>query len=136
LALTLTTLDTRFDDPDGETIDRVLASLDGGRHVLATLAHSELTYLQASGSAQAGLTLDYQDGSLDRHYRSRATRLALGQVTDVFHKYACDDEAWRQGIEWEHVPHRPQQTPWFSTWVGYLLVLVIVIVLIWLWRGP
>ena len=49
MALTLTTHDTGFEEPDEPTIAKVLASLDGGRHVLATLGHSEVTYLQAHG---------------------------------------------------------------------------------------
>ena len=59
MGLTLTTHDTRFYDPDAATIAKVLASLDGGRHVLATLGRSELTYLQASGSVPTGFVLEY-----------------------------------------------------------------------------
>ena len=136
MSLTLTTHDTGFDDPDAATIAKVLASLDGGRHVLATLGRSELTYLQASGSVQAGFALEYQDGSLDRHYQSRAAALPLDEVTDIFQKYARRDDSWRAAVEWEHVPFVPPKTPWFSTWVGYILILVTVIALIWLWRGP
>ena len=136
MSLTLTTHDTGFDDPDAATIAKVLASLDGGRHVLATLGHSELTYLQASGSVHTGFALEYQEGSLDRHYKSRAAALPLDEVTDIFQKYARRDESWRPSVEWEHVPFVPPTIPWFSTWVGYLLVLATVIVLIWLWRGP
>ena len=136
MSLTLTTHDTGFDDPDAATIARVLASLYGGRHVLATLGRSELTYLQASGSVQTGFTLEYQDGSLDRHYKSPAATLPLGDVTDIFQTYARRDESWRRAVEWEHVPFVPPKTPWFSTWVGYILILLAVIALVWLWRGP
>ena len=136
MSLTLTTHDTGFADPDAATIAKVLASLDGGRHVLATLGHSELMYLQASGSVQTGLALEYQEGSLDRHYRSRAAVLPLDAVTDIFQKYARHDESWRAAVEWEHARFVPPKTLWFSTWVGYILILVTVIALIWLWRGP
>jgi hypothetical protein len=135
MSLTLTTHDTRVDDPDAATIAKVLASLDGDRHVLVTLARSELTYVQASGIAQTGLALEYQEGSLDRHYGSGASPLPLEMVTDIFQRYARDDESWRQGVPWEHVPYAPQKIPWHSTWVGYTIVLLIVIFLVWLWRG-
>ncbi len=92
----------------------MLASLDGGRNILATLAHSELTYLQASGSVQTGFALDHQERSLDRHYKSRGANLPLDEVTDIFQKYARGDESWRHGVEWEPVPHVPPKTPWFS----------------------
>ena len=136
MGLTLTTHDTAFADPDAATIARVLASLDGGRHVLATLGHSELTYLQVSGAVSSGFALEHQEASLERHYRSRAEALSLDEVTDIFQRYARGDESWRQRVAWEHVPYVPPKIPWFSTWVGYLIVLAIVIVLIWLWRGP
>ena len=135
MALTLTTHDARFDDPDAATIARVLASLDGDRHVLATLGRSDQSYLQACGSAQAGLALEYQEGSLDRHYTSGATTLPLTTVTDIFQRYAQDDPSWRDRVRWELVPYVPQTIPWYSTWVGYVVILLIVAALIWLWRG-
>ncbi len=134
MGLTLTTHDTGFDEPDSATIARVLASLDGGRHVLASLGESELRYVQASGSVQTGFVLEFQEGSLSRHHRSRSTDLPLATVTDVFQRYARGDESWRLTVEWEHVPYVPAKIPWYSTWVGYGLILLIVIALFWLWR--
>ncbi len=136
MSLTLTTHDTRFDDPDAATIAKVLSLLDGELHVLATLAHSELTYLQASGSVPVGFALEHQEGSLDRHYRSRTPILSLGLVTDIFQKYARGDESWRDGAEWEHVAFVPPKIPWFSTWVGLAILLLIVISLIWFLHDP
>jgi hypothetical protein len=135
MSLTLTTHDTRFDDPDAATIASVLGALDGGLHVVATLAHSELRYLQATGSASAGFVLEHQEGSLDQHYGSRAVNLPLGPVTELFLRYARDDDTWRQGVEWEHVPYVPAKTPWHSTWVGLTVLLLVVISLIWFWHG-
>jgi len=135
MGLTLTTHDTGFDDPDPATIAKVLASLDGGRHVLATLGHSELTYVQVAGSVQTGFALEYQEGSLDRHYKSRPASLPLETVTEIFQRYARGDGSWRQGVEWEHLPYAPQKIPWYSTWVGYIIILTTVVALIWLWRG-
>ena len=135
MGLTLTTHDTGFDDPDAATIAKVLASLDGDRHVLATLGHSELVYLQASGSVQAGFALEYQEGSLDQHYKSQITALPLEQATEIFQQYARGEESWRRGLEWERVPFVPPKTSWFSTWIGFVIVLAVVIALIWYWHG-
>ena len=136
MGLTLTSLDTAYDEPDAATIARVLASLDGGRHVLATLARSEQTYLQAAGSVAGGFSLEMQEGALDRHHRCRQPALPLGQVTEIFQQYARGDESWRRGLEWEHVSYAPQRIPWYSTWVGYIAILAVLVILIWLWRGP
>ena len=133
MGLTLTTHDTGFDDPDATTIAKVLASLDGGRHVLATLGDSELTYIQVAGSVQTGFALEYQEGSLARHYKGRLANLSLETVTEIFQRYARGDGSWRQGAEWEHLPYAPQKTPWFNTWVGYSIILLIVIVLMLFW---
>src|SRR5262245_19551468 len=122
MSLTLTTHDTRFDDPDSATIGKVLASLDGHRHGLATLGDSELTYVQVSGGAETGLVLEYQEGSLDRRYRSVATNLPLDIVTDVFQRYARGDQSWQRGVEWEHMPYVRQKIPWYQTWVGYIAI--------------
>jgi len=134
MGLTLTSLDTAYPDPDDATIARVLTSLDGGRDVLATLGHSEQAYVQASGSVGAGFTLDWQEGSLDSHERCPAV-LPLERVTDIFQRYARGDDTWRQGLTWEHVPFVPVRIPWYSTWVGYIVVLAILAGLIWWWRG-
>jgi hypothetical protein len=135
VALTLTSLDTRYDAPDEATIARVLASLDGGRNILVTLGPSEATYVQASGSVASGFVLDYQDGSLDRHYRSNAEDLSLDRVTQVFHKFARGDDSWRTDVAWQHVPHVEPEIPWYNTWVGYVLILLAVIAVIWYWRS-
>ena len=135
MSATLTTHDTRFDDPDPATIAKVLAELDGDRHVLATLGESDLTYLQVTGGGPAGLQLEFQDGSLDRHYRSKNPDQPLALVTDLFQRYARGDQSWRDEVEWVHVPFVPQRIPWHSTWIGYIIILTIVATLIWLWRG-
>jgi hypothetical protein len=135
MSVTLTTHDTRFDNPDDALIAKVLASLDGGQNVVATLERSEGTYLQAVGSQQTGFALEYQDGAIVKRYRSRATELPLGQVTEVFQAYAQGDVGSGQGVEWEHVPYVPPTIHWFSTWWGYALALIAVALLIWWWRG-
>ncbi len=136
MTLTLTTHDTRFDDPDAATIAKVLASLDGDRHALVTLGRSDLTYVQASGSAHDG-PRPRVPGGLPRPPlpESVAPTLPLEMVTDIFQCYARDDESWRNRVPWEHVPYVPQTIPWHSTWVGYIVILLIVVALVWLWRG-
>jgi hypothetical protein len=135
MGLTLTTHDTGFDEPDAATIAKVLASLDGDRHVLATLGSSERVYVQASGSAQTGFALEYQEGSLDQHYKSCATAVPLEQATEIFGKYARGDESWPHGLEWERVPFVRPKASWFGTWIGFVITLALVIALIWYWRG-
>jgi hypothetical protein len=131
--LMLSTHDTGYDRPDGPTIAKVLASLDGGRNVVATLGTSDSTYLQASGSVQAGFGLDLQEGSLERRFRTRDRALPLPWVTEAFQRYATGDQAWRETVEWEQERIAVPKESWTDSWAVYIGLLVAAAAAIWLW---
>lgn len=133
--LLLSTHDTGYERPDGPTIAKVLASLDGGRNVLATLATSEATYLQATGGVQTGFGLDLQEGSLERRFRTRDRALPLAWVTEAFQRYALGDLGWRDAVEWEQERVVVPGPSWTNSWVAYIALLVAVATLIWLWHA-
>jgi hypothetical protein len=135
LDLLLSTHDTGYERPDGPTIAKVLASLDGGRNVLATLGNADATYLQASGSVQAGFGLDLQEGSLDHHYRTRDRALPLAWVTEAFQRYAQDDLSWRDAVEWEQERIERPRESWTNTWWAYIGLMVAVAALVWLYHA-
>jgi hypothetical protein len=135
MATTLTTHDTRFDDPDAATIAKVLASLDGGRNALATLERSDVSYLQADGTVQSGFALEHQDGSIERRYVALGSAVGLDRAVQMFQAYARGDADWDRGVEWKHVPYVPPKVRWFTTWWGYALALLAVAALIWYFRG-
>ena len=124
MPVTLSTLDHAYDAPDGRTITKVLAGLDGKRNLVATLAREEATYLQATGSAAGGFTLVYQDGSLERRYRSVETTLPLARVTQAFHQYFRGEPGWREGLRWEEDRERFEVTTWYESWWIYLVGLL------------
>jgi hypothetical protein len=132
MALMLTTHDTGFENPDDSTIVRVLASLDGVRNLIATLAHSDERFLQASGSARGGFVLTLQEGSLDRHYRSKDSALPLDRVVKVFQQYARGDLSWRDSIEWVKEEFQRPRPSFFNTWAGFIVALLAVALLVWL----
>lgn len=129
--LLLTTHDTGYQRPDGPTIAKVLASLDGGRNVLATLGTSDATYLQASGSVQTGFGLDLQEGSLARRFRTRDRALPLPWVTEVFQRYAAGDLSWRDAVAWEPEHIRVPRESWMTGWPVYIALLVAVAAAMW-----
>ena len=131
----LSTLDHAYEAPDGGTISRVLAGLDGKRNLVATLAREEVTYLQASGSATTGFTLIYQDGSLEHRYRSAETTVPLGRVTLAFHQYLRGEEGWREGVRWEEDRERLEVFNWYESWWIYLAALFAITVFFVWWRG-
>ena len=130
--LLLTTHDTGYQRPDGPTIAKVLASLDGGRNVLATLGTSDATYLQASGSVQTGFGLYLQEGSLERRYRTRDRALPLAWVTEAFQRYARGDLGWRDAVAWEQDPIHVPRESWTTSWPAYITLLVAVAAAMWL----
>jgi hypothetical protein len=134
LELLLSTHDTGYERPDGFTIAKVLASLDGGRNVLATLGTSDATYLQATGGVQTGFGLDLQEGSLERRFRTRDRTLPLAWVTEAFQRYAQGDLSWRDAVEWEQDRVVVARPSWTNSWAVYVVLLVGVATLIWLWH--
>ncbi len=138
--LLLSTHDTGYERPDGPTIAKVLASLDGDRNVVATLGTADSTYLQANGSVQTGFGLDLQEGSLERRFRSLDRALPLAWVTEAFQRYATGDLAWRDAVQWERERIEAPPESWLNGWPAYLALLVAVAVAMWLfhtWRtGP
>jgi hypothetical protein len=135
MPLTLSTLDTAYDTPDSAIISSVLAGLDGRRNLVATLARDEATYLQASGGAASGFTLIYQEGSIERRYRSDGPALPLPRVVQAFHQYFRGEPGWRDGLRWEADHERLEVSAWYESWWIYLIALLVVTGLFVWWRG-
>jgi len=133
--LMLSTHDTGYERPDEPTIAKVLASLDGGRNVLATLGTSDSSYIQASGSVQAGFGLDLQEGSIERRFRTRDRALPLAWVTEAFQRYARADLGWRDQVEWEQERIVVPRESWANSWAAYLALMIAVAGAIWFWHS-
>jgi hypothetical protein len=126
MSFTLSTLDTAYDTPDSAIINSVLAGLDGKRNLVATLARDEGTYLQASGGGASGFTLIYQEGSVERRYRSAESTLPLPRVTQAFQRYFRGEADWRGGLRWEEDRERLEVTTWYESWWIYLVALLAI----------
>jgi hypothetical protein len=133
--LLLSTHDTGYERPDGPTIAKVLASLDGGRNVQATLGTSDSAYLQATGSVETGFGLDLQEGSIERRYRTRDRALPLPWVTEVFQRYARADMAWRDQVEWEQERITLPSESWTNSWWAYIVMMAVAAGGIWAWHA-
>src|SRR5260370_42490597 len=133
--LMLSTHDTGYERPDGPTIAKVLASLDGGRNVLATLATSDCSSIQASGSVQAGFGLDLQEGSIERRFRTRDRALPLAWVTEAFQRYARADLGWRGQVEWAQERIVVPRQSAADGWARYVALLLAGAGAMWLWHS-
>ncbi len=69
----------------------------------AILAVDDLTYLQCALRDEPPGTyfLEYQDGSLNRHFRVSDGPVLLDRVLTAFQKYLRGDESWRFDFTWE-----------------------------------
>jgi hypothetical protein len=88
-------------DPDDQIIAQALQNLTGEGDSFAILSKTEMMYIQTAGSSEEGFVLEYQDGSLDRHFRCSDEHLDLDKVIWAFTLYICGDERWRTEFNWE-----------------------------------
>jgi hypothetical protein len=61
------------------------------------------TYIQCAEQKEPphGYVLEYQDGSLDRHYQAVDGPITLDRVISAFIKYLRRDPSWRSDFRWE-----------------------------------
>jgi hypothetical protein len=71
------------------------------------------TYLQCAEQQEPPYeyVLEYQDGSLDRHYHAVDGPITLDRVLAAFIKYLRRDSSWRSDFRWEMIePYRQGKT--------------------------
>ncbi len=77
-------------------IEEAVLGLQGNEDPFLVLKSDELTYLQVLW-VDAGYQLEYQSGSIGRHYISTDT-LDANRVIEVLNDYLTGQAAWHQGI--------------------------------------
>ncbi len=90
-----------LNDPSLDQITDALRALPGGDGSVAILSWSPNVYIQCMGSERKGFVLEYQEGSLDKHYIASDNHLSLATVTRAFQSAASGDEGWRTQVTWE-----------------------------------
>src|SRR5688572_20060781 len=62
-------------------------------------------YIQCSrdGESHGAYVLEYQEGSLDRHYRAVDEPITLQRVVFAFIGYLGRDPSWTRSFKWEKV---------------------------------
>ena len=89
-------------NPSAREIESALRHMEATGGEFAILDRSELEYIQTAPDGDT-FTLEYQEGSLDRHYRVDSVPLAA--VIEAFQQYARgEDAAWKSGFAWQHFP--------------------------------
>ena len=87
--------------PDDAAIDEVLSQLDAKENPFAILATDDMNYMQTSGSANTGFVLEYQAGSIDRHFWASDAQIPIEEVAEAFKSYLRQNAQWKSGFDWE-----------------------------------
>lgn len=118
-------------------IDEALALLTGeGGEAFAILSETEMTYMQASGWPEVGFDLEYQEGSLESHFRCTREPLTLQDVARAFKQYLRGDPSYKQELPWEQDEEvasmaAPKRQGASIQWVLILAVVALIILALW-----
>jgi hypothetical protein len=88
-------------NPSAAQIADALSNLPGGDESFAILTIDPQTYVQVAGSPADGFTLEYRDGSEEKHFVAIGAPIDLKLVTSVFQKYAAGDASWQSLVSWQ-----------------------------------
>jgi len=91
--------------PSAIQITEAITGLPGGDDSFAIFSRSGsgLSYMQTAGGGDELFVLEYQEGSLDAHYRCTSLDLTAAQVARAMVQYAARDGRWRDELEWRNV---------------------------------
>ena len=118
-------------------IDEALALLTGETgEGFAILSETEMVYMQAEGWPEVGFGLEYQEGSLETHFRCTKESLTLPEVARAFKQYLRGDSSYKQELPWEQdevvasMAARQGQGSGLGWW---LIVAVVALIILALW---
>ena len=91
-------------NPSGDDIRGALESLDGSAgDAFAILGPDDMTYIQAGGDRHTGFDLEYQEGSVDRHYRAQKDDISLDEIVQAFIRYRDGWSDWKVQFRFERI---------------------------------
>jgi hypothetical protein len=92
----------RIDGPSSAQILAALSALDCGptSDSCIEICLDDTTYMQAIGCQNEGFKIEFQEGSVMHHFRSRDT-LSLEVTDQILQRYLSGDDTWRQCFIYE-----------------------------------
>jgi hypothetical protein len=91
-------------NPSAETIRRAILDLTGifgESFLILGPVGDEMTYMQVCGGGNDGYLLEYQEGSMERHYQSVDQHLPADKVLQAFASYLEGTDLWLTSILWK-----------------------------------
>jgi hypothetical protein len=91
-------------NPSDDEILNELANLraeDGDS--FAILGATDITYIQVAGDHRVGFDLEYQDGSVDAHFKATDKNITLARVVEAFIAFRDGNAAWRSSFTFKKI---------------------------------
>lgn len=87
------------DKPTRRDLNRI------GEEEFTILSRSPLNFIQCciNDDPPYGFTVEYQSGSVDKHYRATDEPIELKRVITAFSKYLRGDASWRRCFKWRKI---------------------------------
>lgn len=96
--------DKKIETPSDEQIRTELANLNtSNEDSFAVLGNTDLTYIQISGDKTVGFDLEYQQGSVDAHFKATDENISLDQVVEAFISYRDGTLQWLKSFTFEGI---------------------------------
>ena len=93
----------KIPNPTPDDLHRAIHALDTeGDDAFLILIATDMTYLQTAGDPNVGFDLEYQEGSLQNHFRA-VNPPTVDDLVRIFTAYAAGSSDWKTLAEWEHV---------------------------------
>ena len=87
-------------DPTVEDIEAGIQKVDGKQNGFAILSLDDMTYLQVAGGTSAGFLMEYQNGSLDEHYKT-SEDVSAEKVIEAFKVFSQGETSWHDQFKWD-----------------------------------
>ncbi len=88
------------EDPDPDAVAEAVRGLQFPGDKFAILDNGEGGFMQAYLLEDGDFTVEFQEGSLTRHYRAPFAA-SVEEVVDAFRSYVVGDNVWRTAFEWK-----------------------------------
>lgn len=91
-------------NPSDEDIRDAFSKLDTKTGVdFIILGPTAMTYIQASGDRNVGFDLEYQEGTVDKHFRAKEKHITLKDVVNAFIAYRNGSTNWQDKFDFERI---------------------------------
>ncbi len=93
--------DTIINNPTSTQVALAISTLNTTENTFAILESDDLTYIQTGYQNAGEFVLEFQDGSLDKHYQT--TVETPYEVLAAFQGFLESRETWKQTIDWQKI---------------------------------